>query len=254
MTSTIAILGGEGRLGKILATYFIRKGFLVVSLDQLISGRRSNKRHFIKCDLSDYASILKSSQEAVDLTGGIDHCINAIRHRGSDASAYAEMATEFMVEVAGPHTWIDTIRVSQMPHILQSVVHISSVLATSSSMKESVAYHCAKGALDSLVRWEALAWGKSGTKVNAVSPGYIDYGSKDNSVKTGADPVTNPISNEVKNSHALQMPASPFAVCQLTEFILYSDGVTGQVIRIDAGSSVLEPLGVALRYVESRNK
>ncbi len=249
---TIAILGGEGRLGRFLTEFFADCGFTVFSLDSVRRNSDSELVRFIECDLADPGALLESAQLLLEFTGKIDHCVTALRYRGVCDSDYDSMTTEFKVAVAGPHAWIETIRAAQPPHFLQSVVHISSVLAKSASLQESAAYHSAKGALESLVRWEALAWGKSGTSVNAIAPAYIDYRAmQKNSANT--KPGSLPFLNDALNiTHALEQPPSPLAICRLTKFVLESDGISGQVIPIDSGSSILEPLGVAIQGAQSR--
>ena len=254
MRSTVAILGGEGHLGRILSEYLDQRGFTVVSLDLNPPSHVAKSGFFVECDFSIPTDISRSAQKAVGLVGEIDHCITSLRFRGESGSDYESMVTEFMVDVAGPHAWIEEIRAVQPAQVLQSVVHISSVLATSTSLKEPVSYHCAKGALEALVRWEALAWGKQGTSVNAIAPGYIDFDSANENAREGTEDLKSSLRQKILIAHALQRPATSLAICELTKFLLFSEGMTGQVLHIDSGSSILEPLGVILRSPESFEK
>jgi NAD(P)-dependent dehydrogenase (short-subunit alcohol dehydrogenase family) len=175
--------------------------------------------------------------------GTVEHCINALRHRPNAAPGLQSMLNEYEIVVAAPAVWLDALQSKQETSKLRSIVHVSSVLARFVSRGQSAAYHCAKAAQEALVRWQAVSWGPHGTRVNAVAPGFI---APDDRRPDKAEIEATFPRRVLSASHAQENPASMRSICEAVAFLLDAEGITGQVLTIDGGSSVLEALGVAI--------
>ena len=115
--------------------------------------------------------------------------------------------------------------------------HAGSILAMSSvnsvvSDAGLAAYSASKAGLNALVKIAAVEWGKHQIRVNAVGPGV----TRTPMVRFGSDP------RYLENLSArtpLGDIGEPRQVAQAALNILRSDWITGQVVMVDGGSSLM---------------
>ncbi|MCG8422630.1 MAG: SDR family oxidoreductase [Proteobacteria bacterium] len=110
------------------------------------------------------------------------------------------------------------------------IINISSIIATTGFNGLSV-YAATKAALQGFTKSLARELGKAGVLVNSVSPGYMQTQMTSG---LGADEV-----NKIKNRSPLRRLVSPLEVAEVVAFLLSekASGITGEDIRVDAGSS-----------------
>jgi 3-oxoacyl-[acyl-carrier protein] reductase len=114
-----------------------------------------------------------------------------------------------------------------------AIVHIESI-AGLSSMPFGVAYGAAKAALGAVTRTAALEWGPSGIRVNAVAAGSV------RTPRAAADaPPEDPPGDRLVIP--LRRRGLPADVANAVVFLLSDQAswITGQVLCVDGGSSVL---------------
>ena len=80
MNKTVLITGGAGFIGSHLCDLFIGKGFKVICMDNLITGKMDNIRHHLKN--KDFKFIKHNVSEYIDVKGRVDY----IMHFASPAS------------------------------------------------------------------------------------------------------------------------------------------------------------------------
>ena len=117
-----------------------------------------------------------------------------------------------------------------------SVVAISSVLATDPQPDKfrTHAYAAAKGAINSLVKSVAAAYAIQGIRVNAVAPGLVETPM---SARAQEDPK---IQAFIKNKQPLSSGLlTATDVAQTIAQVLENPNMTGQIISIDGGWSVI---------------
>lgn len=117
-------------------------------------------------------------------------------------------------------------------HNGSSIVFASS-LAAHAAVGALSAYSATKGAIDTLVKHFAAAFGARGIRVNAVAPGVIDT---DMSEFT----KTNEGRSYILAMQALQRIGQPADVGPVVAFLASDDArwITGDTVRVDGGSKL----------------
>jgi NAD(P)-dependent dehydrogenase (short-subunit alcohol dehydrogenase family) len=98
-------------------------------------------------------------------------------------------------------------------------------------------YSVAKAGIAALTRTLAVEWAADGIRVNAVSPGYVDTPMIRDAAAAGV------LDADAKaRGHALGRLASAVEIAEVVEFLLSdrSSFMTGEVVRVDGGFSVLK--------------
>ena len=113
------------------------------------------------------------------------------------------------------------------------VVNVASVFGPVLAYRGDVGYHAAKAALVGLTRSAAVDVAAHGITVNAVAPGWIATGSStEHELRMGA-------------ATPLGRPGKPHEVAGLVAYLAGRDAayITGQVIVVDGGNSIMEERG-----------
>ena len=113
-----------------------------------------------------------------------------------------------------------------------SVILLSS-LAAHASVGTIAAYAATKGAIDTLVKHFASAFGERGIRVNAVAPGVVAT-DMSNFTKTEAG------RDFALSLQALKRLAKPDDIASVVTFLASDDArwITGDTIRVDGGSKL----------------
>ena len=98
-------------------------------------------------------------------------------------------------------------------------------------------YGVAKAGIGSMTRAAAVEWAEHGIRVNAVAPGYVETPMISRAAASGKLDL-----EERRSAHALGRMAQPEEIAEVIEFLLSDRAsfVTGQVIVVDGGFSVLK--------------
>ncbi|MFM0204040.1 SDR family oxidoreductase [Paraburkholderia fungorum] len=136
----------------------------------------------------------------------------------------------FAVNVRAPY-----FLVQQLLPILgdgSSVVFVSS-LAAHASVGELSAYAATKGAVDTLVKHLASAFGGRGIRVNAVAPGVVQTDMSGFTKTDGGREFT-------LSLQALKRLAQPDDIGDVIAFLASSEArwITGDIVRVDGGSKL----------------
>jgi NAD(P)-dependent dehydrogenase (short-subunit alcohol dehydrogenase family) len=123
-----------------------------------------------------------------------------------------------------------------------SVLNISSI--ASKTPGRSIAYSVSKAGLDMLTEFLAGELGPFGIRVNAINPGLVETNLHLDS-KVFDDPEKyRSMLEKSKADYPVGRIGKPEDIAQLAEFLLSgkSSWITGSIIRIDGGTSVLNQI------------
>lgn len=195
----------------------------------------------LKCDLTDEASTDEAFEEVLGQLGAINGVVGVAGGSGRRFGD-GDIATMSL------ESWEDTLEMNATPAFLTlrnairhasrpaSVVLISSVLATSPEPRHfgTHGYAASKGAINALVRSVAAAYASEGISVNAVAPGLV---STPMSARAREDAA-------IREFTRTRQPLAPDMlaaddVARVVVSVLTSPTMTGQIVTVDAGWSVM---------------
>jgi len=176
--STSVIIGGLSGIGSVVAKYIANRG------DKTYTVSRSNSigKNHISCNISEDCTPI------IEHVKNIDYLIFTHRYRGSDWNE------EFDVTVKGVNNVIQAV--SNKLNKDASVVIISSNASNFILEEQSAEYHSSRAALDGLMRYYAVKFGKKKVRFNSILPSTlikpenVDFFIKDNSVRNMIEEIT----------------------------------------------------------------
>jgi NAD(P)-dependent dehydrogenase (short-subunit alcohol dehydrogenase family) len=121
-----------------------------------------------------------------------------------------------------------------------AVVNISSVHAHS-TVGGYALYAGGKGGVEALTRGMAVELGPYGVRCNAVAPGYVESEQNGMLLQSLTDDPARWARRHIEEQQALHRPVEPID-CGRAVVFLISDAsrcITGQVLRVDAGTTAL---------------
>ena len=243
---SVIITGGGAGIGLAAARAFARSGANV-----LITGRRAVKLDeiarsepriaFIEADAANATDAKRTIDRALDLWGRIDVVVN---NAGAGAplplaeSTAERVAAVYAVNTIGP----TLLAAAAVPHLQSSrgtIINISSTLG--SKAVAGFANYCAsKAAIEHLTRCWALELAPSGVRVNAVAAGPVETDFLRE--RMGLSEVeADAVREQERNAIPLGRRGVPEDVARWIVALADRESawVTGQVLRIDGGFSLV---------------
>ena len=175
------VTGGGTGLGQAVARQLLNDGFEVLALgidvEDEIDDPAHSFRHF---DVTDRAAVARLADE----TDGLDALVNAagiILHEGREFrnEGFAQVMD---VNLRGTQEMCFSFQTALKAR-RGAVVNFASMWSIFGSGRNP-AYSASKGAVESLTRALAVAWGGDGVRVNAVAPGWIETRMSVNAMTT----------------------------------------------------------------------
>ena len=237
---TVFITGGASGIGATFVTHFCAQGGKVafVDLDEA-AGRRiaghlgAERGWFRRCDVTDAEALQAAIRDAAAALGPVTILINNV---ANDTRQVAELVT--------PQVWRETLAVNLDPAFIASaavypmmrdagggsIVNVSSINAMTGHA-DLAAYSAAKGAINSLTKSLAHAWGADHIRVNALSPGWVVTARQ---LELWLTPEAEA---EWEKLTALKDRLDPDDIARAALFLAADDSgmMTGQNLVVDAG-------------------
>jgi len=226
------VTGAASGIGRATAERLLRDGWQVTGID--VRDAMPADVHKIVGDAADSTVIERALTTCGDQLQGLV-CAAGLPPNASwdDEAAWKELLS---VDLTGPYRAV----LAAMPRLSEahgSVVFVGSIVGPMEGSLRSPGYAAAKAGLEGLARSLALVGAPGSVRVNVVEPGAID---------TPLDPPRFPAHDRPdvplgRMGTAAEVAA---AIC----FLLSEDAsyVTGTVLRVDGGRSILPP-GAAIR-------
>ena len=243
MTKKIIFLtGGAKRIGKVTCDAFHQEGYNVIfhynkSVEQAkeiqsrLNEKRKNSCFILQADFNNAGSVKELHESISEVTDGLDVLIN-------NASSFYPTP----IEEATSNDWSDLLNTNTttplfltqalLPFLKKnkgSVINISDTLAPS-GIKNFSLYAGAKSALEGITKSLAKELAPD-IRVNAISPGAILWPEDED--------LTDDQKRERLKKVALGRIGKPEDISSLAIFLSTSKYITGQVIKVDGGRSVI---------------
>lgn len=184
----------------------------------------------IGADLLEPDEVTRLFDETERLLGPVDILVNNAAH-----CEQGDFLTEINAGIIDRHFAVNTRAAILLSKLLAdrkgegngSIVNLST--DSSRVFPGQIAYGASKHALESLTRSLSMELGKSGIRVNAVSPGPIQTGW-----------ITPELEHQILNTIPLQRLGTPLDVAECVVFLCsrQASWITGQVIQVAGGHAL----------------
>lgn len=226
---TAVITGGGTGIGLATATLLAASGYRVIAGGLDREEILPEGVEFVRTDVSKDED-LTSLMEKAERIDALVNCAGVLRHEQEwDVESF-----RFVLDInltAGL-----TASKAALPKLAAargSIVNIASMWSFFGSAG-APAYSASKGAVVSLTRSMAVAWGKEGVRVNAVAPGWVNTRM---AARAKNDPERGP---KISARIPLGRWAEPEEVAKVIRFLVSPDAsyVHGVVLPVDGGYSI----------------
>ena len=239
----VLVTGGATGIGESIVTHFARQGARVAFFDiqdapatRLVESLRAegcHAPHYVHCDLTDTAALLRSVKDVITAFGSVDVLVNnaANDRRHSIEEVTSEFWDQCLQQNLKHYFFcIQAVFPSMRKAGRGSIINLSSI-AWVIPTTGLPAYNTAKAGIVGLTRTLAHELGKDGVRVNAVLPGAI------NTEKQKKLVLTPEYKAEVMGRQALKLDIQPEDVARLVLFLAADDSsaITNQSYVVDGG-------------------
>lgn len=234
----VVVLGGANGIGAATCRLLYSYGWTLAVADIDLAAAAAVARECsgvsMRLDILDAQSIAAAAQAIEEQNGPIYGLVNsaAIFQPQQRPEDLPLEAWERIVDSAYRGTYVSCVEFGKRMarHGQGSIVNISSMVGQRPN--HGHAYYSAKAAVNMLTEGMAGEWGRSGVRVNAVSPGFVAVPRMVANIAEGKRYAVSPA--EVS---ALGRLVDPDEVAQAISFLLSdrASAVTGANLNVDAG-------------------
>lgn len=238
------VTGGASGIGAACARLIAGRGGRVVIADRNAVAARELARsigvHSVELDVADEAAVHRARQEVAGAWGKVDILVNCAgvlqRTLPPDQLSMKEWDLVNQIDLRGTSLCCAVFGTAMAAERRGAIVNIASVAGMRSGPLH--AYGPAKAAVISLTECLAAEWGRSGVRVNSVSPGF----TRTPALEKGIDKKVMDIEQMV-NSSALGRLVEADEIAAAVGFLAsdLASGLTGVNIPVDAGYLVATP-------------
>jgi NAD(P)-dependent dehydrogenase (short-subunit alcohol dehydrogenase family) len=232
------VLGGAHGIGAATGSLLSERGWRVVIADIDLPAAQALARDIgadaVQLDMLDVAAIGKVANAIEDRHGAIYAMVNsaAVFQPQQPPEELPMEVWDRIVDLAYRGTYVSNVEFARRmaAHGKGAIVNISSMVGQRPN--HGHAYYSAKAAVNMLTEGMAGEWGRSGVRVNAVSPGFVAVERMVQNIREGRRYAVSPA--EVS---ALGRLVEPLEVAQAIAFLLsdQASAITGANLRVDAG-------------------
>ena len=244
---TAIVTGGGRGLGAQIAEAFAEAGANVVicsrRLEQCQEKSEELKKNFgidsiaLACDVSKHDDVKKVVDETVKQFGTVDILVNNSGATwGAPVLDMPFEAWQKVINVNITGTYLmsreaGTIMINQGSGKIINIASIAGFGGTNPEVMNTIGYNTSKGAVITFTKDLAVKWGRYNIHVNAIAPGFFPSKMSKVLIEKGGDKIlTNTPLNRFGNNEDLK-GAALFLASRASDF------VTGEIIKVDGGSS-----------------
>ena len=234
--SITLVTGGASGIGAACVEHLIAIGHHVVVMDLPGSAAASHPQAsgFIACDVTDEAALKSSLVEIENTHGNVECLVNSagiLQNRLSpDQLSMSEWERVLNVDFRGTYLCCALFGHAMVKRGRGAIVNLASIAGMRSNPLH--AYAPAKAAVISMTAGMAAEWGRTGVRVNAVSPGYTRTQALQAAIDRGdRDP------KDLMSQAAMGRLVEPHEVAVAVAFLLspQATAITGINLPVDAG-------------------
>lgn len=228
------IVGGSKGLGKAIYLDLKKKNKNVLVISRSIN----NLKDHIYLDLKDKSSFSETLKKKINKNYKVKSIIFCQRYRGDDVYGH------FEVGLFSATRLINAIEKKLTQK--SSIIFINSIASKFIGSEQGLGYHLSKAALENLVKYYSVKFGKKNIRFNSISPGVIikpeskEFFKKSKKYKIMAKEII-PLKRLCKTDDILNL--CNFLCSDKSSYI------TGQNIFLDGGLSILDQETVARKSI-----
>jgi NAD(P)-dependent dehydrogenase (short-subunit alcohol dehydrogenase family) len=235
-TSITLVTGGASGIGAACVKHLIHIGHAVVVMDLAASASNCDPlaKGFVACDVTDEAALKDSLAHIEDAYGPVSCLVNSagiLQHRLTpDQLTMREWEQVLNVDFRGTYLCCSIFGHAMVQRKHGAIVNLASIAGMRSNPLHS--YAPAKAAVISMTAGLAAEWGRTGVRVNAVSPGYTRTEALQAAIDRGdRDP------KDLMSQAAMGRLVEPHEVAVAVAFLLSPEAtaITGINLPVDAG-------------------
>lgn len=234
-TSVTLVTGGASGIGAACVAHLIDIGHQVVVMDLPHSSSvHPQALGFIACDVTDEAAVASALVAIEKKHGPVNALVNSagiLQNRlPPEQLSMAEWDRVLNVDFRGTYVCCSVFGQAMVQRREGAIVNIASIAGMRSNPLH--AYAPAKAAVISMTAGLAAQWGRTGVRVNAVSPGYTRTEALQAAIDRGdRDP------SDLMSQAAMGRLVEPHEVAVGVAFLLspQATAITGINLPIDAG-------------------
>ena len=238
----VLVTGGAKRVGKVIVESLHAEGWNIIvhynsaeqearQLVNFLNEIRSNSAAALGADLTDFVALKSFSEKALKIFGRLDALINnastfyptpilnATEEQWNDLFATNTKAPFFLTKYL-------------LPALLEAqgnVINIIDVHSERPLLDYSI-YCMAKAALSMLTKSLALELAPN-VRVNGVAPGLVLWAEK--------NPKTPAEREKILSKIPLKKSGAPLDIARTISFLLNHPFITGEIIKVDGGRSIV---------------
>ncbi|MEM1268461.1 MAG: SDR family oxidoreductase [Bacteroidota bacterium] len=242
MSKTFIIFGATGGIGSALSRQLAAQGHhLILSarsaepLQALASELGADAKPADATQFDEVDAIIKTAAKEHDLAG-VANCVGSLLLKPAHLTSLDEYRYTISQNLDSAFFVVKSASRAMYKAGGSIVLFSSAVAMTGLNNHEAIA--AAKAGIAGLVRSAAATYARRGVRVNAIAPGLTRTPMTERL-------TSNPASEKASVSmHALGRLGEPEEVAQAAAFLLDADlsgWVTGQVIGVDGGLSMVRP-------------
>jgi NAD(P)-dependent dehydrogenase (short-subunit alcohol dehydrogenase family) len=187
---------------------------------------------FVKCDVTDEASVRNLMETACDTFGGLDILVANAGIPEKKGPVHEMELSDWQRVINIDLTGVVLSNKYAIQQMLKNrrgtIVNMGSILGVV-GQSGSTAYSAAKAAVINFTRSQALTYARLGIRINSVSPGYVET------------PLLEKLPLEVKNAMIEKQPigrlGTPGEIANVITFLVSDQAsfITGADISVDGG-------------------
>lgn len=239
---TALITGCNRGIGRSILEAFVTEGASVVACTRLVNDELKNfylqlaekynvQIYPISMDLSDFESIKQGMKDVTELKVPIDILVNnagIAKFRPVVMSKIDDFKEIMQVNLYAPVQISQYVIKSMLKQKKGSIINFCSISGLDMNAGNA-AYGASKAAIASVTRTMAKELAKSGIRVNAIAPGFVETDMNKQ--------ITSEYLSAALKEVALGRVADPDEIAHVAVFLASDESsyLTGQILRIDGG-------------------